>query len=153
MSRVLDENNQEPDPDMRTLNVVKSNYGPTGTVFNLRWRAGVFHLTGVGNGPGVSGMLVAAKAEQKFVELIAAFEGEGRHVSPQPGLNYAPLIFARDARADGIKKAVFAMAMSRLFADGKIEVAEFGRPSQRRKKIILKNLRPPIPPLPELPKK
>ena len=36
------EKDEEPDTDLRILEVMKSNYGPVGEVITLRWKDGLF---------------------------------------------------------------------------------------------------------------
>ena len=40
--RAVTDKDQEPDPDLRVLEVMKSNYGPIGETINLRWKDGLF---------------------------------------------------------------------------------------------------------------
>jgi RecA-family ATPase len=128
----------EPDPDARVLKTLKSNYGPTGGEIRLRWQAGVFHTTDNAETASAFGAIAArAKAEQVFLSLVQAFSAEGRRVSPQPSANYAPLQFSRDHRAEGVSKRALMDAMGRLFADGRIRVAEEGPPSKRRTTITM----------------
>ena len=40
--RARTEKDEEPDPDLRVLELMKSNYGPVGETIALRWKAGLF---------------------------------------------------------------------------------------------------------------
>jgi RecA-family ATPase len=40
--RATTDKDEEPDPDLRVLEVMKSNYGPIGETINLRWKDGLF---------------------------------------------------------------------------------------------------------------
>ena len=40
--RAKTDKDEEPDPDLRVLEVMKSNYGPIGETMNLRWNNGLF---------------------------------------------------------------------------------------------------------------
>jgi RecA-family ATPase len=130
---------QEPDPTMRTLSNKKLNYGPSGTNFRLRWLDGVFvtddRLTLPA--PAVEVEPDTSRAEEKFLELLAAFTAEGRKVSATPSGSYAPSLFAKDVRSDGVSKQAFAKAMSVLFSAKAIVVEEHGPPSHRRSRIVL----------------
>jgi AAA domain len=40
--RAVTEKDEEPDPDLRVLEVMKSNYGPIGETITLKWKKGLF---------------------------------------------------------------------------------------------------------------
>jgi RecA-family ATPase len=133
LDRVKGGDGTEDDPDVRVLRTVKANYGRTGHEIKLRWQAGTF----VPHGSGDSFEHIAAtnKADRLFMELLTAYEGEGRYVSATPSANYAPAIFAKDPRADGIRKPGFTDAMNRLFESKKIALTHYGPPSKDRRRI------------------
>ena len=81
-------------------------------------------------------MAVQDRADSTFLELLDAYETEGRPVSQTPSANYAPTSFAADHRAQGITKSGFAKAMNRLFERGAIKGIEYGPESRRRKKLV-----------------
>lgn len=139
LERVIDKADGEaiePDPDLRALRTVKNNYGRTGGEIRLRWADGVFRLAD-GATVGTDGIQATqARAETTFMELLAAYDTEGRHVSAQPSSNYAPTIFSRDPRAKGIGRRHLADAMNRLFDAGRIRVEEVGPASKRRSKVV-----------------
>ncbi|RVU03813.1 hypothetical protein EOE18_14675 [Novosphingobium umbonatum] len=67
--------------------------------------------------------LIAANAENDaFLRCLAACAEQRRNVSHQPGINYAPKIFAGMPEAKGTKKLAFARAMERLLHTKKIEL-------------------------------
>lgn len=122
---------EDHDPDERTLEVMKSNYGPPGETINLRWQNGVFVPTEGTN--AIDRGAAADTAAELFMELLGKLAQQGRNASHMPtSPNYAPTIFAREpeAKAKGVKKAAFATAMSQLFDQSKIHVETYGRPSQ-----------------------
>jgi RecA-family ATPase len=135
LERIKRDDGTEPDPDARILRMVKNNYGPTGEEFRVRYKRGVFVPL---DATARSFQVVAgqAKVDDTFLSLLAAFEAEGRHVSATPSANYAPAVFAKDGRAEGVTKHGFVEAMSRLFAAKRIHVEEFGRASRRLKRIV-----------------
>jgi len=94
----------EPDPDLRVLTVKKSNYARTGGEIRLRWAGGLLLPEHDGGAATFEALTAAVRAERKFLELLTAYEAEGRHVSATPSANYAPAQFARDPRADGFRK-------------------------------------------------
>lgn len=128
----------EADPDVRVLKIMKANYGPIGQQITLRWQAGAFIPTGSAPQEGpVTAMSLRAKADRVFLDLVAAYEAEGRPVSAVRSANYAPALFARDERSEGVTRRAFEDAMNRLFAARRIRVEEYGPPSKRRKRILV----------------
>lgn len=136
LDRVKGDDGFEADPNQRLLRTVKANYGPIGSEIRLRWQDGVFVPVGQPEGSAFGAIAHQARAEQVFLELLARFGSEGRHVSATPSANFAPAVFASDAGAGGITKRGFSDAMSRLFATQRIKVVEVGPPSRRLKKIV-----------------
>jgi RecA-family ATPase len=136
--RATTEKDEEPDPDLRVLEVMKSNYGPIGETITLKWNKGLFLPIG-----GASALEKAAAeqtAEQMFLTLLTRFTRQGRNVSDKPTSHgYAPTNFAADpeAKAKHIIKAAFADAMQRLFAADKIRVETYGRPSRQASKLVI----------------
>jgi RecA-family ATPase len=127
----------EGDPDARRLQTMKSNYGRVGQETRLRWEAGRFVRCGpVGANGGPADAGASAGADHIFRELLTAYQAEGRTVSATPSQNYAPVVFARDERAEGLSKRQLEGAMNRIFTAGEIVVAEVGPPSKRRKSLV-----------------
>ena len=56
-----------------------------------------------------------ARAERVFLDLLDAYSDVGQSVSPNISSNYAPTVFAKDHRADGLSKQQIRDAMNRLF--------------------------------------
>ena len=71
-------------------------------------------------------------ADRVFMTLLAQLEREERFVSDRPSAAYAPAVFAKHPKAEGMNKSVFQKAMDRLFEAGKIKVEEVGPASKRR---------------------
>lgn len=134
--RVKGEDGAEDDPDARVLKTMKANYGRTGAEVRLRWRRGIF-TTEAKTGTSFSLIAAQAHADRVFLDLLAAYEAEGRNVSPTPSANYAPVIFAKDGRSEGIGKIGLAKAMNRLFEEKRIRVVEYGPASKRRSRLAL----------------
>lgn len=132
--RVKDDSGAEPDPDVRSLRLLKANYARKGAEISVRWRCGVFVNEGQASS-SFGAVAAGAKADQVFLDLLDAYERDGRHVSQTPSANYAPTIFSRDPRRVGVSKKGFAEAMNRLFAAGTIRVVEHGPPSRRLRRI------------------
>ena len=80
--RATTEKDEEPDPDLRVLEVMKSNYGPIGETITLKWNKGLFLPIG-----GASALEKAAAEradEQMFLTLLTRFNRQGRNVSDNP---------------------------------------------------------------------
>ena len=115
--------------DLRQLEIVKNNYGPTGEKIALRWERGVFVPE---NAAAASPYRAAAesKVDDTFLQLLDKATAQGRAVRPSPGAGYAPSTFADDPDAGGIKSKAFAAAMDRLFKAAKIVTKENARGSK-----------------------
>lgn len=123
------------DPDLRVLSMPKANYGPEMPEVRLRRGAGVFRLAeGEATGP-IDKAAAQRKVDAIFLEMLSAYDAQGRHVSDRPGANYAPTVFARDPAAKGASRRGLEGAMNRLFATGRISVEMIGRPSKQVRKL------------------
>jgi hypothetical protein len=75
-------------------------------------------------------------AEQAFLEILRKIESQGRSVSPKPGPNYAPKVFAAHPDTKGITSRMFALAMERLLDHpARIKVVPVGSESRRTHKL------------------
>ena len=120
------------DDDVRVLTTKKANYGPIGTEIRIRYLQGVF--VPIEQGSGLSHWL---GVQTKFVELLDDRERQGRPVSDNKhASNYAPREFAKHPKKEGFNKREFEAAMEALFNNGRIEITEYGRSGDRRKKIV-----------------
>jgi hypothetical protein len=115
---------------------MKSNYGPPSEEITLQWCNGVWAPV---HAVGVDRAAVAQEAERVFLALMDRFTREGRNVSHKLGPSYAPTLFAREAEVGrvGVTRKDLEVAMSRLFAGGKIRVENYGRPSRPYSRLIL----------------
>jgi RecA-family ATPase len=134
LDRIKGEDGIEPDTDLRVLRTMKSNYGPIGQEIPLRWRAGVF-TTAIATAGSFEAIATNARADRIFLELLANYTDEGRAVSASTGHGYAPVIFAKDPRAEGLSKAKLILAMNRLFGEQRIRSVEYGPPSRSHRKL------------------
>lgn len=125
----------EHDSDLRVLTVKKANYARTGGEIRLRWVKGCFRLDTPAGG-GFDRAATEAMAEEVFLDLLAEFEGNGRDVSAKPCGTYAPMLFAQNPSAKGIKKRAFEAAMNRLFAGKRIAIETVGPPSRQRTRLV-----------------
>jgi RecA-family ATPase len=131
LKRATTAKDEEPDPDLRILEVMKNNYGPAGETITLRWNDGLFLPVAQ---PGSLEMLAREqKADELFLKLLDRWNSQGRNVSDRKTANaYAPNRFIEEpeAKADKISKHELADAMERLFRAGKIHVVSYGLPSK-----------------------
>jgi RecA-family ATPase len=135
--RATTDKDEEPDPDMRVLEVMKANYGPVGETIRLRWQNGLF-LPQAAMGT-FDKMAADRAADSLFLKLLDKFQEQGRNVSHLKSANsYAPAMFARDPerKASGIRKPALIEAMDRLFAAKRIKVESYGRPSNPHTKLV-----------------
>jgi RecA-family ATPase len=134
MRRATTDKDEEPDPELRVIEVMKSNYGPIGETITVRWKDGVFVPVAT---MGTLDRLAAEKAaDDLFLKLLDRFRDQGRNVSEKPAANnYAPKMFATDPDGKGRRRDL-ADAMARLFSDRKIRVEDYGRPSRSYTRLV-----------------
>jgi RecA-family ATPase len=122
--------------ELRKLEFLKNNYGPSGAAVVLRWRDGVFAPEPVAG--SIDAMAAAFKADEMFLTLLRRFDAEGRTVSHKGSANHAPSVFAKEdaAKAEGIKSKALAAAMSRLFVAGRLRVTTTGSKSRLRSHLM-----------------
>ena len=130
MKRATTEKDEEPDPDVRVIEVMKSNYGPVGETITVRWNDGVFIPAAA---VGTLDKLAAERAaDELFLKLLGRFTDQGRRIShARTANNYAPTAFASDPDGKGKAKDL-AGAMNRLFAAGKIKAEQYDRRGSTR---------------------
>lgn len=136
LDRARDEGGEEPDPDLRILRLMKANYSPIGAEIRMRWERGRFKLETGGAG-SFDRMAARSKAEAVFLDLLRAFQDQGRDVSPNVSNSFAPAVFAKHPDAAGITRRVFADAMNRLFTAGTIKSEKVGPQSKQKVRIIV----------------
>jgi RecA-family ATPase len=128
-----DDASDTPDEDIRVIEGMKANYSRRGFKIRVRWREGVFVEDD--QSPGAS-TVMEQKIEELFLQLLDAHTAEGRAPSVKRAVTYAPAVFAKDPRCQGVPKAALEAAMGRLFAKGSIKSVEVGSPSKPRSKIV-----------------
>jgi RecA-family ATPase len=122
------------DPDLRELEVKKSNYGRAGEKIKLRWNS----LTFVPAAADESSPYRAAAerdVDELFLKLLDKRIAQGRPVRPSTGRGSAPFELAGDPEANRVTAEAFRAAMERLFTAGRIVAVETGPASKRRKHI------------------
>ena len=135
LERII-EDGYEHDTSARKLTIKKSNYGDTGNEIAMHWADGVFEAKA--QETQLDRTAITAKADRVFLKLLTQMEGQGRMVNDTSGANFAPTKFSKMPDAEGVTKHAFKGAMERLFASGKIEVAEVVQRGGRVKKCIQK---------------
>ena len=123
----------EDDADIRVLTTKKANRAAAGSKIVVRWRDGGF----VRENQASDSRNINHDADRVFMTLLAQYEREERFVSDRPSAAYAPAVFAKHPKAEGMNKSVFQKAMDRLFDARKIRVEEVGPASKRRRKIAI----------------
>jgi RecA-family ATPase len=123
------------DPTRRRLEVLKSNYGPTGQIIDMRYADGRFIRLAPRTAADARNEEMGI--DNLFLSLLARMNAEGRSVSPAASRSYGPTILARLADARGVTMKAFERAMDRLLADGRIAVRWDGPPSKRRQRLIV----------------
>jgi RecA-family ATPase len=139
MTSVKTDRDDEPDPNLRTLEFKKNNYGPVGRSIALRWDSGVYKL--VPGAGALDKMVTEQTADRLFVALLDRFNDQGRNVSEKAASkNYAPTAFSKeaDAKKYGIKKLDFEEAMRRLFAASAITVQTYGAPCRGTTRLVVR---------------
>jgi RecA-family ATPase len=134
LEHITNKDGTEDDADLRKLTIKKVNYGPKGREIVVRWLHGVFVVEG---GANISTMAANGNAERTFLDLLAAYEGEGRRVNATSGKSYAPAAFAQDKRSGNLTNRALTDAMNRLFEQGRIHNEESGPPSKRRSHLVI----------------
>jgi len=139
MSRIVQDGN-EPDPDRRILATKKANYGRIGGEIALTYRNGVFIEDGTPD--GLDRMAIGAKAERVFMRLLRELTGQCRYVSATPSVSFAPSVFAKHPKAEGMTMSALRIAMDHLFTRGEIVVMTRGRASKMRTFVAVKGEEP-----------
>lgn len=127
----------EREDEPPALRLRKANHTKPGLELPLEWRDGVL-LAKHEESATVRGIRERS-AKRVFMEMLDAVTREGRNVSDHKNSsNYAPRLFSGRPGREGFTKADFAKAMELLFADGAIEMQDYGRRGDCRKRIARK---------------
>ena len=123
---------------LRTLTVGKANYALGGEAMRFVWDNWAFKLESEIPPDAVRALsqtMQVQAEDETFLRCLALSTDQGRNVSHQPGINYAPQIFSGMPAAKGLKPKAFKSAMERLLDRGEIEVdVELWPGSNRHKK-------------------
>jgi RecA-family ATPase len=118
----------------RELEVMKSNYGPRGEKQKLRWEDGCYVLES--SAPSLRQAAAATKIDDLFMRLLEERNAQGRWVTPNKAVGYAPKELAAMPSADGCTAAALANAMERLLAAKEISVETFGPRTRQRQRLV-----------------
>jgi RecA-family ATPase len=135
LETIKGDDGREIDADLRVLRTKKANYGPSGSEVRLRWSNGCFvRETPAG---GFDKVMADAKAERVLLDLLASHLSQDRDVSPKQSNAYAPSVFEKHPKAEGVTKRAFAAAMESLLAANRIAVETIGPPSRRSSRLVI----------------
>jgi RecA-family ATPase len=120
----------------RVLTRRKANYAAAGETIQLRWSNGVLVPATAGSNP-FAAVSKQMDRERVFLDLLAKCDAANMPVneSKKAG-NWAPRVFAKRPDAGGHTVKDFDMAMSALFAAGRIRLETYGRKSDERRRIV-----------------
>ncbi|WP_247838559.1 AAA family ATPase [Bradyrhizobium sp. 200] len=122
------------DPDIRELEVKKSNYGRAGEKIKLRWNGWTF-VTATSAESSPYRAAAERDVDELFLKLLDKRIAQGRPIRPSTGRGSAPFELAGDPEANGVSADAFRASMERLFTAGRIVSVETGPASKRRKHI------------------
>lgn len=128
----------DKNPNVRILELKKSNYGAIGEQHRLQWDKGVFWLIDRATSGFAHREAAKAAIDELFLELLADFAARGITLSPQSQspTRYAPRMMAGHANANGTTAEGFRSAMVRLLSNGAI-VEQIERRNRRDTSIIV----------------
>jgi RecA-family ATPase len=132
-------NDEAPDPDLRVLEFLKSNYSRLAETITLRWQNGLY--VPVSRQDFLDEAASHAAADDVFLGLLDRFTRIGENVSSKPAArNYAPTLFAREgeAKSKHLNKAALEATMRRLFVAELIALEPYGPPSHDYRRITRK---------------
>ena len=136
--RAVTEKDEEPDPLLRVLQTMKSNYSNgEGETINLRWKDGLFLPVAAMN--SLDRLAADKRAEDLFLVLLDRCIGQGRNISDKHNApSYAPTVFSKEAEAKqgSVRKSDLEAAMRRLFAANKIRLEPYGSPSRGTSRMV-----------------
>jgi len=138
LTKATASDDSEPDPDLRVLELAKANRGQSGRKITLRWQDGRFIEEGDPT-QSLDGFMHQLEAERVFFDVLREFNRQGQNVSSTPSArNYAPKSIATHPNAEGYTKNHLERAMQALLSADKIEIEDYGPPSRRFQRLIVK---------------
>lgn len=138
---IIGESEDENNPDRRTIQNPKANYGPTGGKIEFQWYRGAFRTDSELPDDYAAELADSIRVQGEndtFLRCLRArMVNPGREVGPNLGANYAPARFAEMTEARGLPKAKLARAMERLLHLGTIKTEQIKRKGSDMKTIIV----------------
>lgn len=123
--------------DLRTIEVMKANYGAVGQQIRVKWERGVFVIVGTVGTAAAHRKANDQSADELFLQILADFDRDGKTVARAPqSIDYAPKLFAKHPNAQGFTKQQFAVAMDRLFIANRIGEQAVGFASKSKRVIV-----------------
>jgi hypothetical protein len=116
----------------RILTRKKAQFASAGDAINLHWKDDVI----IPDSPPETNWL-RRSIEDVFLALLGLFVAQGRDVSPNPSVTYAPAVFEKHPNAEGFTKKAFAREMERLLETKRICVETIGPPSRQYKRLTI----------------
>ena len=143
---IINHGDEEADPDARTIENPKANYGPTGGKIDFRWHQGSF-VRGddlpADYAKELADSIRVSRENEIFLDCLREREkqGEGRLVGPSSGSNYAPSQFEGMSQAKGLKRTALKRAMDRLYTIGRIESYTYRNTSKGRDVTVIREVK------------
>jgi RecA-family ATPase len=125
---------EDDDPDVRELRMMKSNYGPKGEVVKVRFDRGAFAIEG--RPSTLERIATEATIDQAFLRCLDSKNAQGIAVVPTRARGYAPAVFEAMPEANGFKSRALGLAMERLLSSRQIRVETSGPPSKPRSALV-----------------
>ncbi len=145
LGRPKSEDGETDDTDQRILSKKKANYSSIGDEIKLRWQNGVIVPEGGYTG-SLDRLSKAERAKEVFLALLDRCDGAGQKLHPTSSVgNYAPKIMASRPDAQGFNKRELGTAMQALIAEGRVRVADEGRPHKPSYRIARADPADPLP--------
>jgi RecA-family ATPase len=123
-----------PNPDLRVLELAKTNRARAGEQIHMTWSDGRFVLSSAAASRNLAS---EAEAEGLFLQLLEKTTKQGMNVSLSRSSTFAPSVFAKMSAAQGTDKAALEAAMHRLIEQGRIRNEAYGPPSKARHRLTL----------------
>jgi RecA-family ATPase len=122
---------EEPDPDLRILEMPKNNRARADAKIFLRWEDDRFVRENA-NDQSLEKLQNALKVEELYLQLLSKFNEQSQRVSPKKSPTYAPKLFNEHSDGKDISVRRFAQAQQTLLDAHKIKIVEGGSPSKPR---------------------
>jgi RecA-family ATPase len=130
-----DDHGRELDPDLRVLELAKSNRARRGEKVHMRWEEGCFSRVAAG---AVVDKASDHQDDTVFLELMGKFAAEGRNVSSNSkSPTFAPAAFIKRPQGKEIGKPRLDRAMERLLESGTLRVVTEGPASHQRSHLVV----------------